>query len=102
MAKSGNPDPFKARQAKALKRLQSVTAMDLSQARKALSIAIVEIVEKIADEPDIDSLCRLTGALSRAAAEIRAIVQGVEFEERIKAIEEKQRAQPHLYNGASA
>lgn len=95
-----NPNPTKARQARARKRLDSVKTVDLNEARQALSLALSEIVERIDPELSTTDLCRLTGALVKATCEIRAIVEGVEFEARIAALEKAN--QPSLYGGARA
>ena len=95
-----NKNPDRARRAKALKRLAAVKTADLNDASGALTLALCELVDRIDDKVSIDDLCRLTGALTRATAELRSLVEGVEFDARLTELEQRQR--PSAFTRARA
>ena len=100
--RSGNGNPYAARIEKARKRLQTIRPAELKEVRQALSFAMADLIERFESCSNIDDSCRLMNALARGAGAITAIFTAVEFEQRIALIEEKQRAEPHRYNGANA
>lgn len=84
----GNPDPYKARVAKARKRLEAVVVGDLDEVRRALTLALCELVQRIDKTKSTEETCRLTNAVTRVASELRAIFSSIEFENRLSALEE--------------
>ncbi len=96
-----NPNPTRARQARARKRLDKIKIVDLKDARKALSFAMTELIERLEKDSTIDELCKLVNALTRTSAELRANLEGVEFEERLAALENEKK-HPNAYGGATA
>ena len=99
---AGNRNPYQARMAKARKKLNSIKAADLGDGRKALSLAMIELIERIFEKPSTEDLCKLTNSLSRAVGELRVITGAVEFEERLSALEKQRKEVGARYTGATA
>jgi hypothetical protein len=97
-----NPNPTRARQARARKRLDQIKVVDLKEARQALSYAMTELLGRLQDETTVDELCKLVNALTRTSAELRANLEGVEFEERLKVLENQQRPSNKTFRGITA
>ena len=98
----GNPNPWKARQAKARKRLKNMTAGDIKDAKAALWLVITEGMERIdlLQDGDHTDFCRVANSLTGAVREFRSLIETSEIEERVAQIERNQ-SKP-AWRGATA
>lgn len=94
-----NPNPWKARQVKAEKRIKGLTEGDIRSARKILWEVLLEGSERIrALPPDAhNDYYKLTNAITGAVREYRSLVETTEIEERLSALERRQQ-----WTGAAA
>lgn len=84
-----NPNPYKARIAKAEKRISALSEGDIQQARRVLWGVLVDGSERLRSlDPDQhNDYYKLANALTGVIREYRALVESSELEERILALE---------------
>lgn len=90
-----DPNPWKARQAAARKRLAKLTAGDIQEARKLLWAVLIDGSDRLRSlPPDAhNDFYKLANAVTGAVREYRALVESSEMEQRVTALEERERAQ---------
>ena len=88
-----NPNPWEARQAKARKRLSTLTTGDIQDARKVLWLVLSDGVERIQSlgTEDHNDFYKLTNAITGAVREFRSLVEATEIEQRVTELERKAR-----------
>ena len=92
VARSGNPNPHQARQAKRRRRRKPGTVADL---KKHLWAAIDKLSESLeGDAVEVSDLTRLTHALSQAATSYLKVVEVGDLEARLTALEQSLEKQP--------
>ena len=84
-----NPNPYKARQAKAAKRIGSLPEGDIEAARRILWSVLVDGSERLRSlDPDQhNEYYKLANALTGVVREFRSLVESSEIEERVAALE---------------
>ena len=100
-----NTNPYKARIAKARKRLNQIKVSDLDDVRRALSMAMIELCERISDvdrQRSDEEICRLSNTLARVSGELRGIFESVEVNDRLEKIEKEYFNKGAGYGGARA
>ena len=88
-----NPNPYKARQAKAAKRIKELTEGDIQAARKVLWSVILDGSERLQSlhENDHGEYYKLANAVTGAVREYRSLIESSEIEERVTALEQRGR-----------
>jgi len=88
-----NKNPWKARRAKAEKRIKNMSAGDLQAVQAALWIVLTDGLSRLEKIPDADhaDFARVANSLVSASREYRETISAGEFENRLVALEEQQR-----------
>ena len=82
-----NPNPSKARLAKARKRITSIRAVDIEMASSALAGIILECYARLDESTDTSDLSKLGTLVVSACREYRAMVETGELETRLSELE---------------